>query len=229
MPSRPQSTRRTALISLVLAGTALAAVAPTSAGAAAVEPDRACYLQGSRVGVSAAGFQANAPITVRRDGEVIGTATTDAIGSVQARFDAPKVPAGERETSSVVELSDGVTRATTRLPVTRFDATFSPASGDPASLMVRFSVAGFGLLNAQPDVYVHYVGPGGRLRQSVKLGRAAGVCGHLVAPQRRRLFPFRAAAGTWILQFDTRKTYRKGRTDRPGFLFFTRRVRVVPS
>jgi hypothetical protein len=213
----------------VLAGTAAAAAAPAAAGAAAVEPDRPCYLQGSRVGVSAAGFAPNAPVTVRRDGQVIGTATTDAIGSVQARFDAPKLADGQRETTSVVELTDGTSRASTRLPVTRFDATFSPASGDPASLTVRFAVAGFGLLDAQPDVYVHYVSPSGRLRQTVKLGRAAGVCGHLTSPQRTKLFPFRAGAGTWILQFDTRATYRKGRTDRPGFLFFTRRVHVVAS
>jgi hypothetical protein len=94
-------------------------------------------------------------------------------------------------------------------------------------MLVRFSVDGFGLLDAQPDVYVHYVGPGGKVRQTVDLGMARGVCGHLAPTSPRRLFPFRARAGTWTLQFDTRKRYKKGRMDRPGFLFFTRRVKIV--
>jgi hypothetical protein len=127
----------------------------------------------------------------------------------------------------VLELSDGTTRASTRLPITRFNASFSPATGDPATMLVRFSVDGFGLLDAQPDVFVHYVAPDGRVRETVELGRARGVCGHLRTTALRRLFPFRARAGTWTLQFDTRQTYRRGRVDRPGFLFFTRRVKVV--
>jgi hypothetical protein len=192
-----------------------------------VELNRACYLQGARVGVSATGFTPRADVTVRRGGRLIGSATADEVGAVQARFDAPRLPRGERESSSIVELSDGTNRASTRLPVTRFQARFSPSTGDPATMLVTFSVEGFGLLDAQPDVYVHYVGPDGRLRRTVKLGRARGVCGHLETPSPRRLFPFRARPGTWTLQFDTRRRYRRGRVDRPGFLFFTRRVRVV--
>ena len=71
----------------------------------------------------------------------------------------------------------------------------SPATGDPATMLVRFSVDGFGLLDAQPNVYVHYVGPGGKVRQTVDLGMARGVCGHLAPTSPRRLFPFRARAG----------------------------------
>jgi hypothetical protein len=206
-----------------------AAALPATAGAAAVELNRACYLEGARVGVTATGFAPRSTVTVRRDGTTIGTATADDLGAVQARFDAPQLPAGKRESNPVLELSDGTTRASTRLPVTRFRASFSPSTGDPATMLVRFSVDGFGLLDAQPDVYLHYVAPDGVLRQTVSLGRARGVCGHLRTPNLRRLFPFRARAGTWTLQFDTRKTYRRGRIDRPGFLFFTRRVKVVAS
>jgi hypothetical protein len=206
-----------------------AAALPSTAEAAAVELDRACYLQGARVGVSATGFAPRSTVTVRRGGTVIGTATADDVGGVQARFDAPQVPDGRRESNPVLELSDGTTRATTRLPVTRFRASFSPSTGDPATMLVRFDVEGFGLLDAQPDIYLHYVAPNGRLRETVSLGRARGVCGHLRTPSPRRLFPFRARAGTWTLQFDTRKTYRRGRIDRPNFLFFTRRVRVVAN
>jgi hypothetical protein len=206
-----------------------AALAPATAGAAAVELNRACYLEGARVGVSATGFAPRSAVSVRRNGTLIGTATADDLGAVQARFDAPSLPSGRREASYVLELGDGTTTASTRLPITRFRASFSPATGDPATMLVRFAVDGFGLLDAQPDVYVHYVAPNGSLRTTVQLGQARGVCGHLRTPAPRRLFPFRASPGTWTLQFDTRRTYRRGRVDRPNFLFFTRRVRVVAN
>jgi hypothetical protein len=199
------------------------------ADAAAVELNRACYLEGARVGLTATGFAPGSTVTVRRDGVAIGTANADQVGAVQARFDAPKLPAGKREASPLIELSDGTTTANARLPITRFHASFSPATGDPATMLVRFAVDGFGLLDAQPDVYVHYVSPSGTLRQTIDLGQARGLCGHLRTTSDRRLFPFRARPGTWTLQFDTRKAYKKGRIDRPGFLFFTRRVKVVES
>lgn len=209
-----------------LATALLAAALPAPAGAAAVEFDRSCYREDARVGLSATGFAPRSEVTVRRGGKVIGTANSDDVGSVEARFDAPQVPRGQREDNPIVRLSDGETHAAARLPITRFHARFSPARGDPATMLVRFSVAGFGLLDAQPDVYVHYVSPGGTLRETVKLGRARGHCGHL-RTSNLRLFPFRPRTGIWRLQFDTRKTYRRGRIDRPGFLFFTRRVRVA--
>ncbi|MEA2180765.1 MAG: hypothetical protein QOG77_4062 [Solirubrobacteraceae bacterium] len=212
-----------------LAAILWAGLLPAPAGAAAVELNRACYLEGARVGVSATGFAPRSTVTVRRDGTTIGTANADDVGAVQARFDAPQLPEGRREASPVLELSDGTTSAFARLPITRFHASFAPSTGDPATMLVRFDVDGFGLLDAQPDVYVHYVGPSGVLRETVNLGRSRGVCGHLRTTSLRRLFPFRARAGTWTLQFDTRKTYRRGRIDRPGFLFFTRRVKVVEN
>ena len=215
----------TAAFAALLCATAL----PATAGAAAVELNRACYLEGSRVGLSATGFAPGGTVEVRRGGTLIGSTTADDLGTVQARFDAPKLPRGSSEDNPIVELSDGATRASTRLPITRFRASFSPATGDPATMLVRFSVDGFGLLDAQPDVYVHYVAPNGKVRDTVELGMARGVCGHLRTTNPRRLFPFRARAGTWTLQFDTRKTYRRGRIDRPGFLFFTRRVKIVAN
>ena len=205
------------------------AIVPATAGAAAVELNRACYVEGSAVGLTATGFAPGGKVEVRRNGTLIGSTTADDVGTVQARFDAPELAQGQAEANPVVELSDGATRASTRLPVTRFHASFSPTTGDPATMLVRFSVDGFGVLDAQPDVYVHYIGPNGKLRETVSLGMARGVCGHLRTTSPRRLFPFRARPGTWTLQFDTRKAYKRGRMDRPGFLFFTRRVKIVAN
>ena len=89
-------------------------------------------------------------------------------------------------------------------------------------MLVRFSVDGFGPLDAQPDVYVDYVAPGGRVRQTVDLGMARGVCGHLAPTSPRRLFRFRAGPGMDPAVRHA-KRYKKGRIDPPGFLFSTRR------
>jgi hypothetical protein len=215
----------TAVLAALLGATDL----PATARAAAVELNRSCYLQGSRVGLSATGFAPGGTVEVRRGGTLIGSTTADELGTVQARFDAPKLPRHRSEDNPVVQLSDGTTRASTRLPITRFHASFSPSAGDPATMLVRFSIDGFGLLDAQPEVYVHYVSPSGKVRKTVDLGMARGLCGHLRTTNPRRLFPFRARAGTWTLQFDTRRSYRRGRMDRPGFLFFTRRVKIVAN
>jgi hypothetical protein len=69
-------------------------------------------------------------------------------------------------------------------------------------------------------VYLHYVRPNGKLKRTVRLGRAQGVCGEIARTSRRKLFPFRAERGTWHLQFDTRKRYRRGKLG-VNFLYYT--------
>jgi hypothetical protein len=116
--------------------------------------------------------------------------------------------------------------ASTTFTVTRFKASFSPSKGDPAKLQVRFAVSGFGLGSPDPDVYVHYVAPGGKLKQTVRLGRAQGQCGSIVRTAKRRLFPFaNPKHGKWALQFDTSKAYKRGVKGSP-FLFYTVGVNV---
>ena len=75
---------------------------------------------------------------------------------------------------------------------------------------MRFKVFGFGLVTANPIVYLHYVRPNGKLKRTIRLGSAQGVCGQIKRTSRKKLFPFSAERGKWKLQFDTRKRYRKG-------------------
>ena len=75
---------------------------------------------------------------------------------------------------------------------------------------MRFKVFGFGLVTANPIVYLHYVRPNGKLKRTIRLGRAQGVCGQIKRTARKKLFPFSAERGKWKLQFDTRRRYRKG-------------------
>ena len=101
-----------------------------------------------------------------------------------------------------------------------FLADFTPGSGNPKTLRVRFKVFGFALLDPSPTVYLHYVRPNGKLKRTIRIGRAQGVCGQIPRTSRRKLFPFSAERGKWKLQFDTHSAYHRGHTG-VTFLYYT--------
>lgn len=213
---------------LLLAVPLLLAAAP-AAHAAEVHTDRDCYLQTDKttVSVAASGFPAGQPYTVAVDDlPLSGTNTIGADGTMTGAFNPPALEDAENQRVFDLAVESAGQRAATRFTVTRFKASFSPSKGDPARLKVRFSAFGFGLGQANPAIYVHYVAPNGRVRTTVRLGRAQGQCGAIPRTAKRRLFPFaRPAHGTWRLQFDTSKRYRKG-TQKSPFLFYALGVRV---
>jgi hypothetical protein len=207
-------------------------LAPAAAHGAAVQTDRGCYLQTDRtnVTVSGNGFTAGQPYTVSLDGAALGggPGTIDAGGAMQGAFSPPMLAADELERTFTVGVAAGGVAAQTQFTVTRLKANFSPSEGDPTRLKVRFSVAGFGLAAPNPDVYLHYVTPGGRLKQTVRLGRATGQCGRIARTAKRRLFPFRKPTlGKWQLQFDTSQAFTKG-TNGAKFLFYSVGVCLQP-
>jgi hypothetical protein len=214
--------------------TLLLAFGPAAAAhAAQAETDRTCYLQSASttVSVSGNGFGASRPYDVKLDGQPLAGAagTTDGGGAMSGAFNPPPLAEGQRERTYALSVeSDGV-NAATQFTLTRFFAGFQPSRGNPAKLRVRFSIFGFGLgLGASnPNVYVHYVQPDGKLRTTIRLGRAQGACGSIAQTRQRKLFPFpRVSRGRWSLQFDTSKRYRKG-SSRSSFLFYTVGVRIT--
>ena len=56
-------------------------------------------------------------------------------------------------------------------------------------------------------VWLHWVSPTGRVRQTAALGTTGGDCGTLTTAPRR-VFPFDAEAGRWVLVLDTSRRYR---------------------
>jgi hypothetical protein len=205
---------------------------PAPAGAAEIHTDRACYLDqatGNPVTVTGSGFAPSAPYTLLLDGRRFADGTTDARGALSAGFDAALArlgPRADERTFTITAAQGGVTAAT-RFTITKFGASFMPRRGDPKTMRVRFRVTGFGLEPAAPTpyVYLHYVRPDGRLVRTVRLGRAAAPCGKIRRTRLRRLFPFRAARGDWLLQFDTRRRFTRG-TRSSTFSFYTIGVRI---
>lgn len=211
----------------------LAAAAP-AARAAEVAVGSPCVADPAdrkdTVTLTGSGFEPNASYQVTLDGLPLtgGTGVTDAAGNLSGRFVAPGVGTVSRTARQHrfrLGVQQGANQPETTFTVSRLAASFRPTVGDPLRLRVRFSVYGFRLDGAsRPPVYLHYVGPSGRLARTVRLGSAGGDCGFL-RTGRLRLFPFTPRSGAWRLQFDARRRYTRG-TARSRFLFTTAGVRV---
>lgn len=199
----------TALVTLA----ALVSVAP-AASAAALQTDTRCYQEQQEVVVRGSGFAPLATVNIARNSKVFASATADANGAFVGKFATPETPVEVRERLYTLSASDTINSATTTYRSTKIFANFKPGSGNPETLRVRFTVFGFGLVQRRSPIYVHYVSPKGTARRTIRLGTAAGVCGRIDRTRERRLFPFAAERGRWILQFDTRREYERATSRR---------------
>lgn len=220
--------------SSVLAIAALAFVAlPQAARAGTVETDRSCYLNSgsTTVAMRGTGFTPGDPFAVMLDGAALagGSGAIAADGSMSGTFPAPALPGDivQRRFRLGLQTTDGT--PTSSFTVTRLSASFWPTAGRADRLRVRFSLFGFGLAGPAKQIYVHYVAPNRRLQKTVALGRPRGQCGAIPRTARRALFPMPVTcAGLWHLQFDTRRSFRRG-TSTSSFLHYTIDVRVSPQ
>ncbi len=227
------SSRSLAFLASVLTLLALAD-GVTAASAAEIRVNRACFADPAdredTVQLSGSGFTPNAAYQVTLDGQPLpgGSDRTDAAGNLSGKFVAPSVGTvsrAARQHRFRLGVQEGANAPVTFFTVSRLFASFRPATGNPTTLRVRFSLYGFSLQGAtRPPAYLHYVGPSGRVARTTRLGTATPPCGFL-RTKRRRLFGFTPRRGAWRLQFDTRKRYTRG-TARSSFLFYTVGVNV---
>ncbi len=202
------------LVLTALATFAAGAGGAPAAGAATLRTDTRCYQETQEVVVRGAGFTPLATVNVARNGKVFASAQADVNGAFVGKFVTPVTPVEVRERLYQLSATDTINTAMTTYRSTKIFANFKPASGNPATLRVRFTVFGFGLVRRRAPVYLHYVDPDGRERRTVRLGTAAGVCGRINRTKERRLFPFEARRGKWVLQFDTRREYERATSKR---------------
>jgi hypothetical protein len=212
----PRPTRLLLACSVALAAApAGAGAGATAAHAATLTTDARCYLQGAPLRMTATGLTPNAPLTVALDGQTLryrngATPSADAAGSFASSFAVPALAPGLVQRHHALSVSDGVHKPRARFTATRpTGADFEPSSGSPQTLRARFSVWGFALNGGAPHarVWLHWISPGGSVRMSAPLGSAGGDCGMLTTAARR-VFPFVAAPGRWVLVFDTHRRYR---------------------
>ena len=182
---------------------------PSAIARAKLKTELPCYLRNQTVRISGSGFSPNASYTVILDRVAIGTSTAAADGSVAGSLSSGNLAHGVHELRHRLQVTDGTNIGRAGFSTTAFDAEFSPPSGDPRTLRVSFAVFGIGLGHNGPvGVFVHYLDPRGHLLATIELGHTAGSCGNLAPTPLRPLFPFHhVAAGKWLLQFDTRRSY----------------------
>ncbi|MFL5818570.1 MAG: hypothetical protein ACJ76L_13340 [Conexibacter sp.] len=215
MWSRHPLLRRAAIGAALAYALALAAASPVLAAPATLTTDARCYLQGAPLRMTANGLTPNAPLTVALDGTQLSygdgsTPTADAAGSFVSSFTTPVLAPGVPQQRHVLAVGDGRRRPKTRFTVTRPEGgDFQPSSGNPSTLRARFRVWGFALSAGaeRVSVWLHWVSPSGRVRRSAALGNTGGDCGALTTAPRR-VFPFDAEAGRWVLVLDTSRRYR---------------------
>lgn len=242
--AHPRSAVRRTGLAACAVGAALGAL-PAGAAAATLGLDQRCYVAGEQATISGSGFTARAPVTLTRGTEQIAGATADNSGAIRQTLMVPEVAFGLVESQVEVVAADGTSTAHAFLNIATVGASFTPATGDPRTLSVSHVISGFGLAEIKPSIYLHYVSPaaqrtpvkssttktGGAAAPSdppgvktIRLGQLRGPCG-VLRTSPRKLFPFKAENGQWLLQYDTRPRYTRG-TSSSAFLWSSRKVTI---
>jgi hypothetical protein len=186
--------------------TAALAMAPAAAEASTIAVPGACFVSGNPIAFTGAGFTPGAPVSVT--GGVFGTTVADPAGNISATVTAPFV-------SSVAPKRVAITVTDTAAPANRTGAfvqviarilnTNAPLNGRPRQ-KTTWHFSGFSPGTA---IYGHYRF-GGRTIKNYRFGKPTGPCGTLVVRARRMpIASSRIRRGTWTLQLDQRRHYRR--------------------
>ena len=190
--------------------TALAAPA-TAQALPTMAPLEPCYvtagpLESEREGVliSAAGFTPNSDVAVTVPGAPQPNAKAGISGTLSFEVAAPFVKRGIEEfTITLTEVGNEANTVSATAKSTALGVSLKPTSAKPSD-KVRFE--GLGFTNDAP-IYAHYLHKG-RLRRTVRMAREPRQCGGFRV-HRRQIPIRRPGLGTWIVQFDQSKQFRR--------------------
>jgi hypothetical protein len=211
------------LIALATVATALTAPATASAATLAVDPALPCYGSGHSVNLLGTGFSPNLPsgIAITKDGEEIGSLTTDATGAFNGSLRLGQRNGRRTSTYTATDTSNPTLTASTQIVVSEADVGLRPKSGSPGR-KVRIKAVGFTAGSGR--LYAHVVR--GRSKRNLRIGRLEGACKKIT--KRRRLLPRNAKVGVYVVQFDAFRKYVERRPQSVGFTITVRRV-VKPA
>lgn len=212
------------LIPLALLCSALG-LAPT-ASAANIAFARSCYASSQQMALFGNGFTGGGRVFIGRDGRLLGSTSANPAGAFGVGIPAPTRSRGSRlHTFAAVDETNTAIRALTRVRVTALDVTVRPRSGSPSS---RRRVGARGFIGGR-TLYAH-VRRGRRYKRDVRIGRLRGPCATVSA--RRRLLRRGSPTGTYRVQFDVHRRYRRSRPTRVVFrvtVFRTSRSRSASA
>ena len=206
---------------VAIASIAVAAPATASAATLTVDPVRSCYLEQDRVFLLAEGYTPNSWVDFTREGKLVASVQTDAVGTFQGNLRLPGLIMGQRPLNYVAtDQADPARTAQVSLLTTAVDVRVTPRNGPPNRLL-RIRARGF---RGGSTLWAHVRrvkrrGGGPVRTRTVRIGRLRGPC--WTANVRKRLFRRGTAAGRYRVQFDTFRRYKPNRQIEYDELFVT--------
>jgi hypothetical protein len=190
---------RAALVS----GAVLSLAAPAVARGASVSvlPQKPCYRSGEQLLFSGTGYSASAGVRVTSNGSQVGSLPTNPQGGFSGVLTVGLHSGEQVKTYAATDRNNPALTASLPLRVSALDVDVSPHSGRPGRRL-RLTARGFTSSNA---LYAHVVR--GRFRRTVRVGDLKGPCHTKKA--RKRVFSRGTRAGSYIVQFDGKRRYRK--------------------
>jgi hypothetical protein len=205
------------LAALASAATVLAVPAAASAATLRLDPAKPCFGTGDRLNFVGTGFTPGAIVDFARDGDRLRAEPpirADASGTVNARLTVLKRHGRKVRTYAARDRSKPRNRASVRVTVSETTVALRPTTGRPTRIR-RIAAVGF---TTGRTLWAHVVRiPSGTVLRNVRLGRLRGPCHRLTA--RRRLFGGNPPTGRYLIQFDTRRTYRRNVRQRDRYRF----------
>ncbi len=193
--------RTRGLILVVLVACA-AAFAP-SASAATLGFDRSCYRPGTTAVLSGTGFTPNGTVGIGRDGTLVTARQADPVGNIGVPFTTPSQSSGSRLYSfQAVDATNTAINAVTQVRITALNVSIRPRSGSPSA---RRRIGARGFIGGR-TLYSH-ARRGRRYKVNVRIGRLRGPCAKVST--RKRILRRGTSPGTYRVQFDARRRYRR--------------------
>jgi hypothetical protein len=208
-----------------VASVATALTVPATASAATLEiaPDQPCYGSGQTVSLLGTGFTPNlmSGIAVTKDGESIGSLTTDATGAFNGSLRLGQANGRRTSMYTATDTSNPTLTASDQITVSETDVGLRPKSGAPGR-RVRIKAVGF---TAGGERLWAHVTRNGKTRNR-PVGKLKGACKGIT--KKRRLLPRNAKVGVYNVQFDAFPRYRRQRAQSVSYTITVRRD-VRPS
>jgi len=198
---------------LPAAAALVALLAPAAARAGTVALDKPCYVEGEAIVATGSGFSPNAQLTLTSSagGEPFPSAVTDAAGAFTTRLTAPapktlgaRASDVTQTTLTAVDPLNGTLNTATPFQLANF-AVDRGRTHDPRAVRTWY----FSGFPTGSTIYGHFR-RAGKTQANYRFGKATGACGLLHA--RARGIPVaHLKTGTWTIQVDTAKTYKRHR------------------
>jgi hypothetical protein len=192
----------------------LGLAAPAAAGAStiSVAPQRACYHAGQKLVIAGTGYSPSGGVRITSNGSGVGSLSADQQGAFSGALTVGLAKGEQVKTYAATDTANPALTASLPLRVSALDVDVHPRSGRPGRKL-RLKARGF---TNSKVLYVHVVR--GRYRRTVRVGRLKEPCHTKRA--RKRVFSRSTRSGSYIVQFDGKKRYRKKTHVRVRFRVF---------